>query len=331
MSQENVTVVRHVLAAAAAFVVVLALGAPARAAPVTPFREVAVVDGAVYIGSDGVRFTWATNERNEVLRVFDTLRGRNFELTAPGPGCNFERIGRGIAVWSCFPPETKLLTSLSTGRSRKPAGIGPIEREAAEAGFSCSVRAIGRYWLEYSCRGLFGPGGDTYWLNHRTGRITGGVKLEDELFSPDAPFVDLDYAGLFRPYCTPLGWPHYYTPPYLEYAPPLALVAHIGTGSDSIRLRRCGKKRAESLGRCFIRVCRTPQLGSRYATWGEDRRVYAYLPAIRRRVLVGRAPRYFLSVAHTCNQIFALSPRGNTVYTARFEPARGAPPCQTAR
>jgi hypothetical protein len=96
-------------------------------------------------------------------------------------------------------------------------------------------------------------------------------------------------------------------------------------------LRRCGKKRAEILDQCFIRICRTPQLGSRYVTWGEDQRVYAYLPRIRRRLLIGRTPAYFLSVAHTCNQIFALSPRTNTVYAARFEPARGAPPCQSSR
>jgi hypothetical protein len=331
MSQENPRVLKRVLAAAAAFVVVLALSASAAAAPVTPFREVAVVEGAVYIGSDGARFAWATDEQQKVLRVFDTLRGRNFELTAPGPGCGFEAIGRGIAVWGCFPPETKLLTSLSTGRSRRPAGIESIEREAAEPDTFCRIPAIGRYWLEYNCRGTFGPGGDVNWLNHRTGRITGGVELEDELFSPEAPFVDLDHRDLFRPYCTPLGWPHFYTPPYLEYAPPLAVVAYLGTGSDSIRLRRCGKQRAEILGRCLIRVCRTPQLGSRYVTWGEDRRVYGYLPAIKRRVLVGRSPAYFLSVAHTCNQIFGLSPRTHTVYAARFEPARGAPPCQSKR
>jgi hypothetical protein len=329
MSRENLKILKRVLAAAATLVVVLAPNASTGAAAVTPFREEAVVEGALYIGSDGVRFAWATNEQNEVVRVFDTLRNRNFELTAPGPGCGFEAIGRGIALWSCFPPETKLLTSLSTGLSRKPVGIEPIEREAAEPGVSCSAGEIGRYWLRYSCRGLFGPGGDTYWLNHRTGRITGGVELEDELFSPDAPFVDLDYPDLFRTYCTPLGWPHYYQPPYLEYAPPLAVVAYLGTGSDSIRLRRCGKKRAETLGRCLRRVCRSPQLGSRYVTWGEDRRVYAYLPTIKHRVVVGRSPAYFLTVAHTCDQIFALSPRINTVYAARFEPTRGAPPCQS--
>src|SRR5829696_2906575 len=120
MSQENVKVVKRVLAAAAAFVAIFALGAPASRASVTPFREVAVVEGAVYIDSDGVRFAWATNEQNEVVRVFDTLRGRSFLPEAPQPGCSLAAIGSGLAVWDCFPPKaTKLLTSLSTGRSRK--------------------------------------------------------------------------------------------------------------------------------------------------------------------------------------------------------------------
>jgi hypothetical protein len=66
-------------------------------------------------------------------------------------------------------------------------------------------------------------------------------------------------------------------------------------------------------------------------TWGEFKRVHAYLPRIRRRVLIGRAPADFvrgrkLSVAHTCNRIFARW--GNTIYAARFEPGRGAPLCQ---
>ena len=331
MSIENLQVVKRGLAAAGAVVAVLAPSASAGAAPVSPFREVAVVEGAVNIGSDGVRFAWATDERQKVLRVFDTLRGRNFQLEAPRPECIFGSIGRGLAVWSCSPPETMLLTSLSTGHTRKPVGIERIEREAAVADIFCMSRSIGRHWLEYTCRGTFGPGGDIYWLNHRTGRITGGVELEDDLFSPDAPFVDLDDPDLFRPYCAPLGWPHYYRPPYLEYAPPLAVVGLDGSTFQEISLHRCGKKRAEILGQCAIRVCRTPQLGSRYVTWGEDRGVYAYLPAIKRRVLVGRAPAFFLSVAHTCSQIFALSPRTNTVYATRFEPARGAPRCQSRR
>jgi hypothetical protein len=310
---------------------VLALSASAGAAPVAPFREVAVVERALSIHSDGVRFAWATDEENKVVRVFDTLRGRSFRLEPPRPGCSLGSIGRGLAAWGCASPDTILLTSLSTGRGREPAGIDQVKQMGQPAYNACFPDSVGRFWLGFRCSPLIGPSGDPYWLNHRTGRLTGGVEIEAKLSSPDAGFVDLDYAGLFRPYCEPLGWPHYGRPPYLEYAPPLALVADIGNGNDSIRLRRCGMKRAEILGRCFIRVCRTPQLGSRYVTWGEGRRVYAYLPAIRRRVLVGRPPAYFLSVAHTCNQIFALSPPGNTVYAARFEPTRGAPPCQSRR
>src|SRR5262245_34124358 len=72
MTMENVRVVKCVLAASAAFVVVLALSASAGAAPVTPFRKLAVLDGALHVHSDGRRFAWATNKQTEVVRVFDT-------------------------------------------------------------------------------------------------------------------------------------------------------------------------------------------------------------------------------------------------------------------
>jgi hypothetical protein len=271
--------------------------------------------------------------------VFDTLRGRSFRLEAPGPGCRLYAIGGGLAVWSCFPPETLRLTSLSTGGSLKPTGIEPVERRAAEPGVFCTPWRIGRYWLEYSCGIGFGPGDAMYYLNHRTGRITGGDEIQAELLAPDAPFfADLSDAGLFRPYCAPLGRPRdgAHAPPFFDYAPPFALHASEALYLDelrfgSIRLRRCGTKRAEILSRCRLSDCLTPQLGSRYVTWGGHERVYAYLPRTRRRVLVGRAlaDYYLLSVAHTCNRIFALS--GNTVYAARFEPASGAPPCQHRR
>jgi hypothetical protein len=69
-------------------------------------------------------------------------------------------------------------------------------------------------------------------------------------------------------------------------------------------------------------------------TWGEQRRVYAYLPGIRRRVLLGRfggelVRRRRLIIAHTCNRVFVRW--GFSVYVRRFEPRRGAPPCQSTR
>jgi hypothetical protein len=73
---------------------------------------------------------------------------------------------------------------------------------------------------------------------------------------PELPFIDADYVDLFRPYCAPLGRPSdgSHAPPYLDYAPPFALHAPAGPGPygpsgtrfGSIRLRRCGSKRAES-------------------------------------------------------------------------------------
>ena len=78
--------------------------------------------------------------------------------------------------------------------------------------------------------------------------------------------------------------------------------------------------RAETISRCLSGDCRTPQLGSRYVTWGEHKRVYAYLPRIRPRILVGRAPAGFvrgrkLSVVHTCDRIFARW--GDSIYEGR--------------
>jgi hypothetical protein len=64
-----------------------------------------------------------------------------------------------------------------------------------------------------------------------------------------------------------------------------------------------------------------------YVTWGEHKRVYAYLPHIRRRILVGRAPAGFvrgrkLNVVHTCDRIFARM--GDTIYEALRTPAGSA-------
>jgi hypothetical protein len=321
---------------------VLALSAPARGAAASPFREVAVGNGVRAVQSDGVRFAWGQpSGSGRAVRVFDTLRRRNFRLEAPRPECSFGSIGGGLAVWSCYSPETMLLTNLSTGRSREPAGIDQLKQMAQPMYIGCRPLGVGRYWLGFSCGNGFGPGDDPYYLNHRTGRLTGGIRIEEKLFSPDAPFLDLDYASLFRPYCAPLGAPAdgSHGPPYLDYAPPFALYAPLGPGPygpsgtrfGSIRLRRCGTKRAEILTRCPQTDCRTPQLGSDYVTWGEYKRVYAYLPRIRRRLLIGRAPAHFvrgrkLSVAHTCNSIFARW--GPAIYEARFEPRQGAPPCQ---
>ena len=335
-----------VAAAAAALVGVCALSAPARGAPATPFREVAGVKDLLSIQSDGVRYAWATYWRNRVgdeigVVVFDTVRGRKFRLADPAPGCTFVWIGGGSAVWSCYEPPRVFLTNLSTGRSREPAGIDQVWHKAIPGTTSCySLGDVGRYWLGFACGNGFGPGDEPFYLNHRTGRLI----PEFDPFVSELPFIDADYVDLFRPYCKPLGRPadNSFSPPYFDYAPPFALHAPLGAGPygptgtrfGSIQLRRCGTKRAEILSRCRFTDCRTPQLGSRYVTWGEHKRVYAYLPRTRRRVLVGRAPTDFrrgrkLSVAHTCNRVFARW--GNGIYMARFEPREGAPRCQAAR
>lgn len=217
----------------------------------------------------------------------------------------------GVAVWNCYGPRKVLLQNLSTGRLRQPVGIERVFEKASEFFYCNPLRDIGRYWLGFSCGNGFGPGDEPFYLNHRSGRLI----PEFDPFVSDLPFIDVDYANLFRPYCAPLGRPtdNSFRPPYFDYAPPFAL--HWGAGP--IGLRRCGTKRTEVLSLCPQTDCRSPQLGSDYVTWGEFKRVYAYLPRIRQRVLVGRAPAGFLrgrrlSVAHTCNRIFARW--GNTIY-----------------
>jgi hypothetical protein len=100
-----------------------------------------------------------------------------------------------------------------------------------------------------------------------------------------------------------------------------------------IRLWRCGEQRADLVSRCPVNnTCSAVQLGSRYVTWAEGNRVFAYLPGARRRVLVAPTPagsRIFkrpVNVVHTCDRVFAQWP--DALYVARFKPRRGAPPCQ---
>jgi hypothetical protein len=288
---------------------------------------VRVVNDVFDVQSDGARFAWAKNWRNRVgdvigVLVFDTLSGRRFRLAAPAPKCFFASIGGDLAAWSCYGSSPSiLLTDLLTGESRPPAGLDRVERELVQqrVWYACPALAIGRHWLQLSCGSSIGPR-TWHYLNHRSGRLTKGY---DE-FPVGLPFIDLDYVDLFRRPCAPLDGA-----PLTDYQPPFGL-----QWGGPIRLRRCGTQRVESLSRCLLSDCRTPQLGSRYVTWGEHKRVYAYLPRIRRRVLVGRAPADFvrgrtLLVAHTCNRVFARW--GDSVYVARFEPRRGAPACQSAQ
>jgi hypothetical protein len=290
------------------------------------------------VGSDGVRFAWTNTLPSAYaygkVRVFDTLRGRSFRLRPPARGCRIETLGGGVVRWDCPPPRESLITDLATRRSREPAGIERVRAMNDEYTVCEPEGPIGRYWTQIWCGARSGGGGGPdpcCFLNHRT-----GVLLTRPLvwFYDPPQFVDLNYAGLVRSWCAPLGR----IADLGEYQPPLALQTPglLGpiSGARSIRLRRCGATRAGLLSRCRQSACRTPQLGSGYVTWGEHRRVYAYLPRIWRRVLLGGfsgelVRRRRLIVAHTCNRVFA---RWDfSVYVARFEPRRGAPPCQSAR
>jgi hypothetical protein len=196
--------------------------------------------------------------------------------------------------------------------------------------YHCNAGGIGRRWLRVWCGAGLGPTTEIY-LNHRTGTVV------EEIYARATAanwFPNLDLPDLGRNVCAPLG-----RATLDSYAPPFALESSVKGDFaeilDELRLRRCGSRRAEIMSGCPDEQCVTPRLGSRYVTWGEGERVFAYLPRIRRRVLVGRAPAALrplpgeLQVAHTCNRVYAQW--SNTLYVARFEPRRGAPRCQTAR
>ena len=310
-----------------AFLVAAMCALPAAAGAASPFREVvAYTEGQ--LESDGVRYALIVNRRGfppfGAPLVFDTLRGRRFHPAAPSPGCSYGGIGGGLALWSCPPPRRTMITNLATGRSREPAGIEQVYTRSG--GYSsCGAGEIGRHWLGISC----GSHEDGFYLNHRTGRIAdlSGVFGRP----PPYPFFDMNYEGLVRYSCRPLDG-HSSTP----FPPPFGLEIGELNDPDSgiLRLRRCDPERRETLSRCRFALCVTPQLGSRYVTWGEHELVLAYLPTIRRRVPIGRAPGLDAyspvgTVAHTCTRVFAKW--SYSVYVARFEPRHGAPPCQAHR
>jgi hypothetical protein len=311
---------------AVALACALAAAAPDQSTAAGQWRAIAF-KGDGRIESDGVRFAWIRkwlpDFQEGPVRVFDTRRGRSFWLRAPRPDCRFADIGGGFALWRCDPPRKSLLVNLATGLVRRPVGIGRFEALGNEWWFCGAQREVGRHWVAVGCTNGFGPGIDPQYLNHRTGELT---RPFINICCPPAPRLDVNSRDLTRPLCRPLRWDA-----LMAYAPPLALQTPDGLGLEveRLRLRRCGQERGEVLSSCFATLCQTPQLGSGYVTWGEHRRVFAYLPRLRRRVLVGRAPSEThgqISVAHTCDRVFAQWSR--RIYVTRFEPRRGAPPCQ---
>jgi hypothetical protein len=310
-----------------AFLVALMCALPATAGAASPFHQV-VRYSAADIESDGVRYALVHNYPDPPL-VFDTLRGHRFRPAAPVAECRYRGFGAGLLVWNCPPPRRTLITNLATALTREPAGIEQVDARTSEYG-SCSAYGIGRHWLAFSCGGTYGPHDEMY-LNHRTGKIADVSQLDYDR----RPYVlDLNYDGLVRYICHPLAeglGVSTFSPPFgLAHAP----WGDLGSDNSGLTLRRCGQKQAETLSRCHVALCATPQLGSRYVTWGEDDVVLAYLPRIRRRVPIGRAPGLDAyspvgTVAHTCTRVFAKW--SYSVYVARFEPRHGAPPCQAVR
>jgi hypothetical protein len=275
--------------------------------------------------TDGVRFAFIHDRGRYVAPlVFDTFSARRFRPSPPFSGCEFRSSGGGLLVWSCPGPSRwrPMISELATGIVREPAGWDAVAEMESEH-YRCNAGPIGRRWLTVWC-GSGGGGGVTY-LNHRTGT------LEEEIYPVFPNLLDLpDLSNV----CAPLR-----RATLNDYAPPFALQYSVGSFPetvDELRLRRCGSRRADILSGCpDDEPCVSPQLGGRYVTWAEGERVFAYLPRIRRRVLVGRAPAALdglaelFGVKHTCNRVFAQW--SNTLYVARFEPRRGAPRCQTAR
>jgi hypothetical protein len=347
MSQENVEVVRRSLggsmrgraaslvAALVALACLLCVGVPVRAAAATPFRLLIVRGDAQLLRSDGVRFvTLQRDSSSAPTWVFDTLAGRRFRPPRPSPDCRtVVDVGGGFALWRCV--DRYMLTDFATGAAREPVGWAAVEAMDGMEGpdYQCYAWRIGRYWLQGSCDG---PGGtyDPFFLNHRTGRLitqpAGGWEPFDRF--------NVDYAGLVTPRCAPVrrGWLHISQPPFtLQALFWRSTVGGLGLGNGVIRLWRCGEQRADTVSRCPANPndCAAVQLGSRYVTWAEGNRVFAYLPRARRRVLVAPAPAGIIGeerpvdVVHTCDRVFAQWT--DALYVARFEPRRAAPLCQT--
>jgi hypothetical protein len=303
---------------------------PARSSAAAPFRELRVLydpsQGLNEFATDGVRFALIYDRgSDEAPLVRDTFSARWFRPTPPLSGCAFGSSGGGVLVWSCPGPSRwrPMISELATGTVREPVGWDAIE--ATESQYQrCHTGPIGRRWLKVWCGAGLGPTSEVY-LNHRTGTVLTDVFPR---------FLNLDLPDLGQRVCAPLG-----RVTLSAYVPPFALVSsrqgEFPETVEELRLRRCDSTRAEILSRCPDVLCVTPQLGGRYVTWGEGERVFAYLPRIRRRVLVGRAPTaldglaQLFRVAHTCNRAFAQW--SNRLYVARFEPRRGAPPCQASR
>jgi hypothetical protein len=336
MSQETVEIVRSsvggsmrgraaALAALVAVACLLCVGVPVRAAAATPFRLLIVRGDAQLLRSDGVRFVTLQRESSTAPWVFDTLAGRRFRPPRPSPGCRTVGVGGGFALWRCV--DRYMLTDFATGAAREPVGWAAVEATKPDA--PCYAYRIGRYWLQGGCG--YGSGSDSlFFLNHRTGRLitqfAGGLDFWDR--------INLDYAGLVTPRCAPFrqGWLGISLPPFTLRALRWRWDEYGGLEYGEIRLRRCGEQRADTVSRCPANNnCAAVQLGSRYVTWAEGTRVFAYLPRARRRVLVAPAPPGIgerpVDVVHTCDRVFAQWT--DALYVARFEPPRGAPPCQS--
>jgi hypothetical protein len=290
------------------------------AAAAGQWREVAF-KGDGRIESDGVRFAWIRkwlpDYQTGLMRVFDTRRGRSFWLRPPMAQCDLADVGGGFALWRCPPPRRSFLVNLATGATRRPVGIRRVEAMGNEYTFCGVENEVGRHWVRVGCRVAIGPGPDAQYLNHRTGALT---RRFLDAFRP-WPRLDVNSPDLTRRLCRPLKWGA-----LMAYDPPLGLQTPDGLGLEveRLRLRRCGLRRGEILSRCRPTLCQTPRLGSGYVTWGEHRRVFAYLPRLRRRVLAGRASAGThgqISVAHTCDRVFAQWSR--RVYVRRFEPREG--------
>jgi hypothetical protein len=346
MSQENVEIVRSSVggsmrgraAALAATLVALAcllcVGVPVRAAAATPFRLLIARGDAQLLRSDGVRFvTLQRGSSSAPTWVFDTLGGRRFRPPRPSPGCrSVVDVGGGFALWRCV--DRYMLTEFATGAVREPAGWGAVEamETPSRPDYFCVAFLIGRFWLRGAC---VGPGGteDPFFLNHRTGRL---ITQPAGVFN--SHWINLDYAGLVTPRCAPVrqGWLHTSLPPFTLGTLAWRHDEYEGLEYGEIRLGRCGERRADIVSRCPANNnCAAVQLGSRYVTWAEGNRVFAYLPRGRRRVLVAPAPAGSricerpVGVVHTCDRVFAQWT--DALYVARFEPPRGAPPCQAKR
>ena len=285
------------------------------------------------------------------MRVFDTLRRRNFRLEAPRSECSFRSIGGGLALWSCYSPGDDAAHDAAhesvdgakprtggdrPGRAGLESAEWPRDTFAArkQSGAGSGWNSVA--WGEATRTSLFDvlpQPSRTAASPARLSRTRLGCRSLTSITS--ACFAGPARRSNGRPMgpmrrrtstmtgtvCPPrtAGAGALRADRYQVRLDPLAALRHQArrdpqhVPADRLPLA-AARQRLRDLGRVQTRLC----LPTAHPAASADRGGAPPPTSSRGRKL---------SVTHTCNRIFARW-GGNTIYAARFEPARGAPPCQ---